>query len=314
MNKAAEIKSYKYYMMGLNILSEIELPGLISTSDTFDVKIILNKFNVIEKDSQENRNYFILKNLDFVCNFINVAKFKITGGNLIQVDLCEQADMELANVYLLGICMGVLLIQKEMVAMHGSSIVIDNQAVIITGRCGAGKSALSAALRLKGYKILSDDISPVMALDSGEIMSAPAFPRQRICHDTAVKLGIDINKLEKACTKDMKYNVDISVEFLKHPIELFGIIQVMPGDVEDVVLTKLNSLEKLELIKSNIFCKELFSQIDFPPSFFKKVINLAKKVHTYQLKRPEGRFTTERQIEVIVEEIARVTNGVKQLT
>ena len=302
-------KNYKYYMLGMNILSQIELPGAVSTTENYDVKIIINKFDIDTNNVEEYKTYYAMNEIDFVCDIRQVAKFKITDGNLIQIDPYEQVDMELVTVYLLGTCMGVLLVQREMVALHGSAIVINKRAVIITGQCGAGKSTLSTALRLKGHKILSDDISPVLMLESGEIMSAPAFPRQRICQDTAVNLGIDTNNLEKACSEDLKYNIDISNQFLNYPVELFGIIQVIPGDAEEVVLTELTSFEKIELIRSNIYCKEFYSKVDFQPSYFKKIINLTKKIHTYQLMRPKGKFTVERQIELIIDEIIKVTSG-----
>lgn len=311
MDGCMKEKKYKYYIMGMNILSDIKLPGLVNTSDNYDVKIVISKFNININNEREYKTFYAINETDFICDIRHVAKFKISGGSLIQIDPYEQADMELVTVYLLGTCMGVLLIQKEIVALHGSTIVIDKQAIIITGRCGAGKSTLSTALRMKGHNILSDDISPVLELENGKIMSAPAFPRQRICHDTALKLGIDTKNLEKACSEDLKYNIDISDEFLNHPVELFGVFQVIPGDVEDVMLTELTGLEKFELIKSNIFCKEFYSQIDFQPLYFKKIINLSQKIHTYQLKRPDREFTVERQIKLIIDEITRVTSGGK---
>jgi hypothetical protein len=305
MNGFVKEQNYKYDMLGMNILSEIKLPGIVSTSENCDVKIMMNKFDIDTNSVEGYKTYYELNEMGFVCDIRNVAKFKITGGSLIQIDPYEQADMELVTVYLLGTCMGVLLVQREMVAIHGSTIVIDKQAIIITGKCGAGKSTLSTALRLQGYPILSDDISPVIMLESGHIMSTPAFPTQRICHDTAVKLGIDTKSLEKACSEDLKYKIDISDQFINHPIELIGIIQVIPGDVEDVVLTELTGFDKVDLIKSNIYCKEFYLQVDYQPSYFKKIVSLAKKIHTYQLMRPDGKFTVESQIELIINEISK---------
>lgn len=312
MNGLVKVKSYSYYMMGMNIFSEIELPGIVRHAEHFDVNIILNKVDMGSHVIQEEKNYYFMKENEFVCDINNTAKFKITGGNLIQIELYEQADMELVTVYLLGTCMGVLLLQKGMVAMHGSTIVIDQQAIIITGQCGAGKSTLSTALRLRGYPLLSDDISPIMIPDCGTIMSAPAFPKQRICHDTAVMLGIDTKHLDKACSEDFKYSLDIREMFLDHPVELFGIIQVQPGDVEEASLTELTRFEKVELIKSNIFCKEFYSRADFRPSYFKKILDLANNIHTYRLIRPEGKFTVDRQIDLILNEITRAT-GIRAL-
>ncbi|NLO09085.1 MAG: hypothetical protein GX129_04355 [Clostridiales bacterium] len=293
-------KSYTYYMLGMNIISEIELPGIVSTSLDYDLKIIISKFNMDTEKGKDYKTFYTMNENEFLCDIRNVAKYKISGGSLIEIDPYDQADMELIIVYLLGTCMGVLLVQKEMIALHGSAIVINRQAIIITGQCGAGKTTLSTALRLKGYNILSDDISPVMLLDSGQVMSAPAFPRQRVCHDTAVKLGIDTNFLQRACSEDLKYNIDISAEFLEHPVELFGIIQVIPGDVEDVALTELTGFEKINLIKSNIYCKEFYYRMDFKPSYFKKIINLARKIHAFRLVRPIGEFTVEKQINLLV--------------
>ncbi|BCN29030.1 phosphoenolpyruvate carboxykinase (ATP) [Anaeromicropila herbilytica] len=304
-------KSYSYHMLGLNILSEIELMCAVGTLEEYDVRIIYDTVDIECNQYQQYSNYFAINDNEFVCDIRDVAKYKITGGNLIQIDLYDKADMELVKVYLLGTCMGVLLLQKGMIAIHGSTIVVNNQAIIITGQCGAGKSTLSTALRLKGYPILSDDISPLTMVESGKVMSVPAFPNQRICHDTAIKLGIDTSKLERACSEDFKYNLDISKEFMNHPVELFGIIQIVPEIMEDVVLTELTKYEKVELIKSNIYCNEFYSRMNYRPSYFKSIIDLANNIHTYRLLRPEGEFTVERQMELIIDVIARYGTGGK---
>ena len=38
------------------------------------------------------------------------------------------------------------MIQRDIVAIHGGTIVIDNKAIILTGNRGAGKSTLSRKL------------------------------------------------------------------------------------------------------------------------------------------------------------------------
>ena len=310
MDGAIKIKNDMYYIMGMKILSEIVLPGVSIDTDCYDVKIVYCKFDIVTENVLEFRNYYYLNQTDFVCDIKKVAKFRVTGGCLIQIDLYEQADLELVAVYLLGTCMGALLMQRGMVTLHGSTIVMNGQSVIITGRCGAGKSTLSTALRLRGNSILSDDISPVIIHDN-EVMSVPAYPKQRICEDTAIMMGIDTGILVRACSEDFKYNVDVSKEFVKHPVKLFGIIEIVPEEVEDVTLTELKSSEKLELIRSNIYCKEFYTQVDFQPSYFKKLLEIAGSIHTYRLIRPKGHFTVDRQIEIIMDEIKRITGGGK---
>ena len=45
--------------------------------------------------------------------------------------------------------------------MHASAIVHEGKAVLFTGISGAGKSTTANAFRLKGYKMLTDDVCPI---------------------------------------------------------------------------------------------------------------------------------------------------------
>ena len=68
--------------------------------------------------------------------------------------------MQLMKIYVMCSCLGFIMLQRNMVAIHGGGVIeMDNKAVIFTGDRGAGKSTLTTALRRKGYKFISDDVA-----------------------------------------------------------------------------------------------------------------------------------------------------------
>ena len=85
----------------------------------------------------------------------NIATYCIINGSEIIVEVAEGADMQLMKVYLMCSCLGFIMLQRDMVAIHGGVIEMDDKAVIFTGDRGAGKSTLTTALRRKGYKFIS---------------------------------------------------------------------------------------------------------------------------------------------------------------
>ena len=70
------------------------------------------------------------------------------------------------------------MIQRDIVAIHGGTIVIDNKAIILTGNRGAGKSTLTTGLRLKGYPFISDDVAAIEIKDSIPMVKH-GFPYQK---------------------------------------------------------------------------------------------------------------------------------------
>ena len=73
----------------------------------------------------------------------------------------KEADEDKIRLYILGTCMGALLMQRKILPLHGSAIAIDGKAYAFVGDSGAGKSTLASAFLSKGYKLLSDDVIAV---------------------------------------------------------------------------------------------------------------------------------------------------------
>ncbi|WFR62136.1 hypothetical protein P9222_28415 [Paenibacillus amylolyticus] len=88
-------------------------------------------------------------------------------GKRIVVSPIPGADEKKVRLFILGTCMAVIMMQRGILPLHGSAVVIDGWAYAFVGYSGAGKSTLSAALASRGYPLLTDDVV-ALTWDAGE--------------------------------------------------------------------------------------------------------------------------------------------------
>lgn len=92
-----------------------------------------------------------------------------------------------ALTYLLNPVLGFVLRLRGVTALHASAIVIDDEAVVLVGPWGAGKSTTAAALAARGCPVLADDI---VALGdyTGRLTAYPAYAHLRLWPESGALL------------------------------------------------------------------------------------------------------------------------------
>ncbi len=125
----------------------------------------------------------------FVFEFTGAARFKLSPTEI----LFEVLDPEwafLTEIYFLGIVMSSWLELNSTIALHASSVVIDDQAVAFVGLNQAGKSTLAASLMARGHPLLTDDVLAVRET-AGSFEAYPGYPQMRMWPETARVFGLD---------------------------------------------------------------------------------------------------------------------------
>lgn len=305
------INNYKVY--GLNIRSEIEIDEFQKIDITPDDKIVNIKFGVMCKEIKDDilKGYYIkLSNDKIWFHISDIATYCISDGNEIMVEVCENADMQLMKVYIMCSCLGFIMLQRNMVAIHGGVIEMNNKAVIFTGDRGAGKSTLTTALRKKGYKFISDDVASTKIEKVPYVM--PGFPYQKLCESAMDNFEYDKEKYTSFMSdKEVKYIVPAKEEFIYEPRKLTTIIKITVGDVEEVTIKELKGSEKINNIINNIYRGEYIKHLGgVNPEYFKKCLNIAKNINFYVVTRPKDQFTVDKQIELIEEKILTIEEAV----
>lgn len=301
---------FKYRVYGLNIESELELPELIkldeTNNDNIDVSI---SYGSAPEDlkQQINETTCVSINRDNLCVYVkDIAVYQVLDGNKIIIDPLKEKDNERIKSFLLGWSFGVLFVQRNTIALHGSAMVKDDKAFIITGHSQAGKSTLAASLKLNGYKFLSDDVSTVDIDSNNNLIINPAYPQQKLCKDTMQKLGYDTNdyKVNRKESERERFKMPMQEYFFDKSIPINSIFQIVVQDTDCVKVEELKGNEKIEYLLENVYfiCTE--RHLGMRPEYFKQCLKMVKDIPFFKIIRPKDRFTIEEQIE----EIEKVLN------
>lgn len=296
---------YYYKVYGLRIKSEIEIKEFMPISELREVDIEI-KHGVMPQRIRDDINKGLYgggeKN-DIWFYGIDAAIYRILDGKTIYFEEVENSDPYLVTIYLSCSCMGFIMYQRDKLALHGGVVVINNKAIVVTGEKGAGKSTLTTSLRLKGYKFLSDDVAAIDLKDLPVIN--PGFPYQKLCGDAVDFIGA---KREECFSffsdTQVKYLVSAIDSFVNEDVQLYGMFEVVVGDVDEVQIEEIKGYEKLTRINENIYRKEFFGLLGgITPTYFKKCVDVAKASRYYKIIRPKNKMTVDKQMALIEEKV-----------
>ena len=295
---------YYYRLYGVNIESKIEVPEfeVIDSNSDIDVKL---SFGVVDEEiikliTQGYRSKYEKQDMWFYIE--NVAIFHIYNGDTVVIEPMGDKNNKMIKLYIMGSVMGMVLLQRNMVAIHGGGIVIDGKGCIFTGRKGAGKSTITTALRKKGYKFIADDVCSV---NTGEINTIHhGFGYQKLCEDAMEKLGYNLDEFEpfRGDLGVNKYIVPAFDEFTKEEVPLEAVFEISVGDVDKVEIEEILGADKMNKLIENVFRIEMLRYAGgMEPKYFKQCLDIAKSTKMYRITRPKDVFSVEDQIRLIRE-------------
>ena len=299
------MKKWFYKVYGLIVESDIEIPELLSidkNENKVDIKI---KKDIIPKDVIEkipSYSWFKYDVDSMVFTVKNIGSFYIYDGKNIVVQPSENADNQGIKTFILGTSFGMILLQRNKVAIHGGAILIEENAIILTGQSGAGKSTLTNYFRHYEYPFMADDVCSTIELQD-EIFIEPAYPQQKICRDAMEKIGYRIDDFKLIDEDREKYVIPTHESFVKEKRKLKAIFEIEPYDGEEVKIEEVSGGEKMKIILRNIYRIEIIVPHGIPPTYFKKVINISKNTLLFRIKRSRDQFSVDRQIELIEREL-----------
>ena len=189
---------FTYKAFGLELSSEIELPGMIQGSGNPDVKILLSEVDptLVSDVEVEGPNYLV-KGQDVYLWWDDIGKVKISEGKQVTVEvIADLDDSTKINIipFLLGPVMSLLLHQRGFLILHGSSVKVNGEAICFLGHRGNGKSTTAIHLYTRGYPLVTDDILAIKFDEDGLPLVYPGYPHVRLGEDSynQVKENTDI--------------------------------------------------------------------------------------------------------------------------
>ncbi len=293
--------NYQYKAFGLIIDSEIELPELPKALGETDVtvslgiaptKLINPTFVGVRFESSHN---------EFLLRIEHIASFYVTAGNHITIDTQPNVEFDEVRLFLLGSAFGALLHQRGLLPFHGSSININNSAVIFSGHSGAGKSTLAAAFNKNGYPLLSDDVSVITMSEQGIPYVQPGYPQMKLWSDSIVKLGKEPSSYKTIRKRVEKHSVPIVDYYQKEPIQLRNIFIIVSSNLGELKIEPIKGIEKFNLLRSHTYRFNFVVGQQMQANHFNYITTLSKQVNVFRLTRPSGKFVFDEMINLILE-------------
>jgi len=298
---------YVYSAFGLAISSELPLPELNSLDlpgDNIDVSIKLADFTETKVLLNQEKGFTVHQD-EVAFEVPNTALFSIRNGSEIIVVPLKEFDKDRVRLYILGTCMGVLLMQKRILPLHGSAVAVDGKAYAIVGNSGAGKSTLASAFIQEGYKLISDDVIPVTFSQDNVPLIQPSYPQQKLWEESLANFGMDKGKYEPLFERETKYSVPVKASFYNESLPLAGIFELVKGTSESVEIRKADGLEGFRILHHHTFRGSLVQRLGLKKWHFEYSSTILRNVPAFQLIRPVLRFTP-------YELVAKVVDSMKE--
>ncbi len=208
---------YKYHAFGFNILSQMELPGMMgATHGKEEIRISFGEVNL--QDTGGSPNYMVDQD-DIYLWWEDIGKVRIHDGEEITVDAEDENRM---IPFLLGPVMSILLYQRGFLVLHGSAVRLGDFAVAFLGYRGYGKSTTAINLYKEGYPLVADDILAIKFDEIGTPYVYPGYVHVRLSDKSFSNVKDNTDVLTPIRTIAGKLFCDASQGYFTDPLYLKG--------------------------------------------------------------------------------------------
>jgi hypothetical protein len=279
------LKTNYYQVFGLVVQSELVLPEL-NTIDQAKPDIIIRIGPTPGKLEKVSFRGAIFESSPEEFLFSNdIVKLHIKDGKTICFQPNDTASDQEIRLYILGTGLGVILHQRGLLPIHGSSIAHNGRAYIFSGISTSGKSSLAAAFALKGYKVLADDISVVKKDKNGIFMVHPGIPHIKIWNDVQSVLNFP-EVTERVRPQLEKYFLSHQIEFYNEPLPIAAICVLNIKRDKGFEYSKITGVDKFNSLRNNTFRIRILDSIGQTQAHFQTISQLANSIDLYSICRP----------------------------
>ncbi|MBT2657071.1 aldolase [Bacillus sp. ISL-18] len=289
MVKTEKMLTYKAF--GFSIISQIPLPELeaidFTNLESVDIEVKFVDLTTKWSEMSDDRNTFVIKSNFVLFQVPDVAIFSVQGGTTILVSPLKENKEDVMRLYILGTCFGAILMQRKVLPLHGSAVVINGKAYAFVGDSGAGKSTIASAFLNQGYQLLSDDVIAIsFPLEDSIPYVIPSYPQQKLWKDSLEILGMERNNYQPIYGRENKYCIPISTQFFSEEIPLGGIFELKKTENKEFNIIPIKNLERFYKLYYNTYQKSLIPNLGLLDWHFVTTSKIIETINMYQLERP----------------------------
>lgn len=297
--------NYLYHLYGLVAASDLqfpELPGVDSCHPDISFRFGKVRGDGLKEGGQIGPFHWAAPGKMWL-EVPGIARYLVSSGKEILIDPFPGVDEDSLRVFLLSACMGVLLMQRELLVLRGCAVRIGDGCMLCLGASASGKSTLAAALMQRGQPILADD---VVAIDAANRV-IPGFPDIKLWCDAAQKLEIPTANLRRTRQVLEKYHLPLAGLFQSEPMPVKWIFELQSHNRRDFLLEDINGMERFATLLGNSYRPLYLDAMGCKAGYLKQCAALSGKVDMKRLFRPEAPLQARELADFILEDICPAT-------
>jgi hypothetical protein len=216
-----------------------------------------------------------------------VANFLVLNGREVIVE--PQGDLSTPEfrAWLLGPAVGMLCHQRGLFPLHASCVRIGVGALALTGRTGAGKSTLAAAIVLRGHALIADDVCVIDPAGLDAPQALPSFPRLKLWEDTLRALAISTEGMSRAGAGKRKFHFYNPGSFDSTPAELRAIyLLCRPIASEGDAIRLIRRADAAALLVKEIYRSPIGFHLGRKAALLAEALCIAAAVPVFRLPVP----------------------------
>ncbi len=296
---------YFYTVYNLHVCSDFEIPELFSwpngCQEKADLCISEGRISESQKSGLSQVGPFLFGDEQTVFLTVpDIARFLVQSGkNIVYQKLGNSRDDDV-RVFLLGSCLGAILIQRGFLVLHGCTVKIGQGCVVCVGHSTVGKSTLAAAFMRKGYSLMSDDVCAIN--ENGEAI--PSIPRIKLNKNMADLLEINtggLKTIRAAC--DSKFSLPLGNKFNDTNLPVYAVYELSVWSSATTIESDLNKVEHFSLLNRNLYRPRYLMAMNKKADGFRQCTELVGNVHMAQLKRPMHHVSVHDLLELIINDL-----------
>lgn len=300
------VKNMMYTAFGLRVRSEIPLPELPEqlgeSKDTADIMIEKNDVSKLWYELSSSPRMFVVTEKLVMFQIEDIAIFLIQEGKRIVVSPLPSYEEDIVRLYLLGTCMGALLMQRKILPLHGSTVAINGKAYAFIGDSGAGKSTLASAFLNRGFQLLSDDVIAVtLSPDEHIPFVTPSYPQQKLWQESLNKFGMESSDFRSIYGRETKYCVPVSSRYFANPLPLAGVFELVKTEDDKIQIHPIDKLQRFQTLFTHTYRNFLIPRLGLMEWHFSISASILNRIKVYQLGRPISGFSAPQLSSLILE-------------
>ncbi len=273
---AEQLTNFKYYLSGLTIETNFELPELIESFENADGTIYItdNISDNIPLEAIKEKKYSD-ESLDYIFNK-HIGHIAIWNNKKIELTPNFQKDDAYLRMVILGTISMLFVNSFGYISMHAACVIVNNQAILFCGDSGIGKSSIATYFYHKGYTVFSDDVTNIKISEDNIPIAYPSVPRIKLSKEALKQIGKSHIGLSTIPSFTTKYSLPINKENYKQKYKITHI--VYPKFTENKLsINQIHGRDKLQLLAYNIYRKGIGKKLRLfnhrPKSIFTLAIN-----------------------------------------